>query len=298
MQETSPVHSYLAKLFNCHVDAQWTMCRSNYINDYTTKAHDACGFRLDPLHTDAFHDRWLAVYRLLCQRTVCIPEVAPYFNKSAPMIRSCNIAVCYAPVAWKSDLKNSSSELLYDFYLGTEDLLPCSFPEYCRRYKIVKGELQPHFLSKNRPAIGIGVRFSAELKDNFIGQLASMHMPHRARDELQGCTGAAVDFAYVRCLLGFLNYLQTLVYRDDASVAIGTSGSYASADSFVVPLPQGIPWRPIFLYRLHALEYLEFVLFSDMHYRSMKHDRVKSAAHRLRASYYLATGVTAPDERE
>ena len=52
-QRTSEFHSSLEQLFSrrsdklTHIDVQWTTGRLNYINGYTTKAHDALDFRLD-----------------------------------------------------------------------------------------------------------------------------------------------------------------------------------------------------------------------------------------------------------
>ena len=43
-QATSPFHAYLEKLFNCHIDVQWTTGRLNYINGHTAKAQDAMDF--------------------------------------------------------------------------------------------------------------------------------------------------------------------------------------------------------------------------------------------------------------
>ena len=82
-QDTSPFHAYLEQLFSCHVDVQWTTGRLNYINGYTTKAHDAMDFRLGSEFTDSpVNDRWPTTYRLLCRKTVCIPAVALWFREA------------------------------------------------------------------------------------------------------------------------------------------------------------------------------------------------------------------------
>ena len=114
LQETSPFHAYLESLFQSHVDVQWTTGRLNYINGYTTKAQDSMDFRLDSQTTyDGSHGRWLTAYRLLCRKTVCIPEVALWFHEAEPMVRSFRIWKCYAPIAWACDKKNNDSERLY-----------------------------------------------------------------------------------------------------------------------------------------------------------------------------------------
>ena len=94
-QTTSPFHAYLEHLFKCHVDVQWTHGRVNYINGYTTKGQDALDFRLDEETMSGMGkaQRWLSVYRLLCRKVVCVPEVALWFYEAEPMTRSCRIGV-------------------------------------------------------------------------------------------------------------------------------------------------------------------------------------------------------------
>ena len=201
-QPTSPFHAYLESLFNCHVDVQWTTARLNYINGYTTKAHDSLDFRLDRESMDGLgNDRWLTVYRLLCRKTVCIPEVALWFHEAEPMIRSFRVWKCYAPIPWPSDAKNNDSERLYECYLQQEGTLRGSFLEYSRLYKFEGGRLKP-FSTMGKDTISIGVRFASEMKDLFIGQLGVMHLPHSARDQLQADPGDTDDFLYVRCIFG------------------------------------------------------------------------------------------------
>ena len=115
-QDTSPFHAYLQELFQSHVDVQWTTGRLNYINGYTTKSQDSMSFRLDPETTyDGAHGRWLTAYRLLCRKTVCVPEVALWFYEAEPMVRSFRVWKCYAPIAWPSDKKSNDSERLYEY---------------------------------------------------------------------------------------------------------------------------------------------------------------------------------------
>ena len=64
------------------------------------------------------------------------------------------------------------------------------------------GRLKP-FSKKGKDTISIGVRYSSEMRDHFIGQLASMHMPHSRREHLYPEAGSSTDFPDVRCLLGF-----------------------------------------------------------------------------------------------
>ncbi len=91
-----------------------------------------------------------------------------------------------------------------------------------------------------------------------------MHLPHSNRIQLQHDRDGDNGFRYVRCLLGFLNYLQQLVYNDDGSIRIGAEGHYASAGSYLLPLPERIAGEPIFGSQLRALEYIEGLAHADM----------------------------------
>ena len=294
---TSPFHSYLERLFRCHIDVQWTTGRLSYTNGYTTKAHDAMGFRLDSNTSyEGSHLRWLTVFRMLCRRTDCIPEVALWFYEAQPMIRSCRVWRVYAPIPWKSDDKEIDSDRLYEFYLNDKQLLRCSFLEYARIYKVKDGQLV-EFEEMGKPTIAIGVRYGAPMKDVFLGQLAVMTMPHYSREQLQSADTGDTGFRYVRCLLGFLKYLASLVFCEDGTIRFGSGDYYASAKSFLAALPVYSP-GPIFASRPDALRYIEHLACLDMTYRSLKHDRIQSALLRIRASYYLATGVSAPSDRD
>ena len=80
-------------------------------------------FRLDSETAYAGpNGRWLTAYRLLCRKTVCIPEVALWFHESEPMVRSFRVWKCFAPIPWACDRKNNDSERLYEFYLQQDDL--------------------------------------------------------------------------------------------------------------------------------------------------------------------------------
>ena len=222
-QDTSPFHAYLEQLFSCHIDVQWTIGRLNYINGYTTKAKGSMDFRLDTeTGYGGPNGRWLTAYRLLNRKTVCIPEVALWFHEAEPMVRSFRIWKCYAPIPWSCDKKNNDSERLYEFYLQEGELCRSSFLEYCRLYKVEGGRLKP-FSKKGKDTISIGVRYSSEMRDHFIGQLASMYMPHSRRGQLHPDSATDTDFPYVRCLLGFLNYLLQLTLNDDGTIRIGSS---------------------------------------------------------------------------
>ena len=116
------------------------------------------------------------------------------------------------------------------------DLCRSSFMKYCRLYKVESGRLKP-FAKMDKSTILIGVRYNSEMRDRFIGQPACMHTPHRSRDQLYPDSGTDIEFPYVRCLLGFLNYLLHQALNDDGTIRIGSSDYYATRASYPLPLP-------------------------------------------------------------
>ena len=167
---------------------QWTTGRLNYINGYTTKAHDSLDFHCSAEQmSKGKHDNWLTIYRQLCKSTVCIPEVALSFCQSEPMIRSCRKDAVYAPIAFQDSRKANASERLYDeCYLQPKSMQQLSFLEYNRLYHFnhrTKRIDSRH--PRGKETIAIGIRYAHELKDQFVGQVAVMLMPHTARIQLQ-----------------------------------------------------------------------------------------------------------------
>ena len=112
-----------------------------------------------------------------------------------------------------------------------------------------------------------------------------MSMPHSSRDQLHPSVGADNGFAYVSCLLGFLNYLMQLTVNDDGTIRIASSDCYALPESYLVPLPIQTGCTTIFSFRWAAYSYIESLVWYDLEMRSMKLDRIKSAVCRARASY-------------
>ena len=143
----------------------------------------------------------------------------------------------------------------------------------------------------------IGVWHCSDMRDNFVSQMASMHMPHGAREQLQGDSSHACQFDHVRCLIGWITYLMQLTCGADDTILIGTTGFYAPASAYLSPLPPGVCGSSIFSTRLDAQEYIERLIRLDMEYRSIKTDRIQSSLHRIRATFYLAYGVVRSADR-
>ena len=94
------------------------------------------------------------------------------------MIRSCRIKPCFAPIPWPSDQKDNETERLYNFYLADDVLSRGSFLQYCRVKHVVDGRVVNYRIPVDKPTLAIGVRHCSEMKDNYVGQVATMHMPH------------------------------------------------------------------------------------------------------------------------
>ena len=125
------------------------------------------------------------------------------------MIRSFRVGKCYAPLPIEDPNKSNDTLCLYAHYLAQESSVREPFLFHCRCYKIDKGQVTDlHAMGKE--ALSAGVRFQHELKDNYLGQLGVMFLPHNAREDLLE-PGADDCLVYVRFLRGLIHYLRGLV---------------------------------------------------------------------------------------
>ena len=115
------------------------------------------------------------------------------------------------------------------------------------------------------------------MRDHFIGQLASMHMPHSRREQLYPASDSSTDFPYVRCLLGCLHYLMHLTLNADGTIRNGSSDHYAAPLSYPLPLPIVSGSTEIFRTSADALDYIDDLLCHELQIRSMLRDRIASA---------------------
>ena len=65
------------------------------------------------------NDSWLIVYRLMCKRVLCIPEVFVYYGRPPHMERSFRVDTIYAPGPTCPDDANNSMKL-YAAYRQSE----------------------------------------------------------------------------------------------------------------------------------------------------------------------------------
>ena len=167
----------LRSLFKSNVDVA-IGAYHNYISGYISKASDAMNFSTSEHFKAKVDDSWLVVYRLLCKRVVCTPEIYVYFGRLPHMERSFRVDTIYAPGPTCPDDANNSMKL-YAAYRATEhSLFPCksiAFIDYVRTHQVVAGtvKLRPttgggHNTGKSTTAVG--VRFGYEMH-------GSVHLP-------------------------------------------------------------------------------------------------------------------------
>ena len=149
------------------------------------------------------------------------------------MIRSCRIHQCFPPIAWADDRKENDTERLYRHYLEQDGLSRDSFLAFCRANQLVNGLSKP-WLHLDKTPVAIGIRYGSEMRDMFVGQLATMHMPHATREQLQGIGEEVSGFDYVQCLIGFVAYLMSLAYNGDGTVRLGSTEFYAPVAAYMV----------------------------------------------------------------
>jgi hypothetical protein len=127
-------------------------------------------------------DSWLVVFRLMCKRVLCIPEIFVYFARRPHMVRSFRVDTIYAPGPTCRDDANNSMKL-YAAYRATDDtLFPCkkiAFIDYARTHEMKNGavKLRPktgggHSTGKSTTAVG--VRFGYEMHDQYIFHYCTM----------------------------------------------------------------------------------------------------------------------------
>ena len=157
----------LEELFGARVDVQIGNGFLNYINGYAAKASDALNFSMrDHLSKDK-PSPWLTAYRMLCKRSVAVPELYHELAGLPQMVRSFATATVVAPIPGPlSEKKRStqSSEVLYDAYLAARN--GGSFLSYCRAHSIGKnGQVQARTSTRGKGTLAVGVRFHFELLD-------------------------------------------------------------------------------------------------------------------------------------
>ena len=209
-QAKSPLLSYLETLFHSRVDVQCQQgehCLLRYVTGYVSKSSDALEFRHQEWSAGqgAPLSQWRQTYRLLCKQAPLEPEMALQLIGAPLMESSFRGVTVYAPLPWNQAKKarqtkpSSQARQQYLAYLSwNRTLAPeakfgrkLSFLEWFRLYKAI-ADNSGNFVIKERGACGagstkaecaVGLVFSFELLDIFVGQLCASLIPHLSEDE-------------------------------------------------------------------------------------------------------------------
>jgi len=227
------------------INVQYGTGRLNYINGYTAKAHDSLDFRLSELQSDS---RWRLTYRLLCKASPCIPEIYCDMAGSQMMMRSFTKAVLYAPIPKPDAVFDNDSKKLYEGYLKAHSavamvgLVMTNYMDWSRVHLLQAGTIKKRS-DRNKQLIAMGVRFSFELRDNYLGEFMAMFFPHR--DLGAFCYEGPEVIEYTKFYSGAMNYLKELRYAYNASTqsmyVAGAKGAMYALAAFPMPLPEATP---------------------------------------------------------
>ena len=186
-EHNSPLIHLLETFGFKSVDVQYGSGYLNYINGYTTKAHDSLDFRLSELSRTGEQSRWRMTYRLLCKASPCIPEIYSDMAGLQMMMRSFTKCVLYAPIPKPGAAFDNDSKKLYEGYLKAHSvvamlgLVTTNYMDWSRLHHLQGGAIKKRS-DRNKKTIAMGVRFSFELRDNFLGEFMAMFFPHCAQD--------------------------------------------------------------------------------------------------------------------
>ncbi|CAJ1358990.1 unnamed protein product, partial [Effrenium voratum] len=204
----SPLLLYLERLFNARVDVQCQRgehCLLRYVSGYVSKSSDALEFKRKewsaaqgvPL------THWRQTYRLLCKQAPLEPEMALHLAGAPLMESSYRGATVYAPLPWnsakRSSLANNQARVQYLGYLAWSKTIVSEakfgrklpFIEWLRLYSAALDESGGytfkergvHGAGSSKEACAVGVVFSFELLDIFVGQFCATFIPHTSEDE-------------------------------------------------------------------------------------------------------------------
>ena len=311
----SPLIRFLEKHGFDTVDVQYGEGFVNYINGYTAKASDSLVFRLSE-HVRGEDSKWRQTYRMLCKSSPCIPEVFSYFASLPMMQRSFYHDVLYAPIQRSAlDLDRNVSLRLYGTYLKSVCVGGCAlgvvkqnFLQYVRMWRYDGGPAG-RVARRSDKMTAVGVRFSFELQDNFIGQYCAMFFPHTSPEEFLAQGQEVLE--YTKFFVGAMIYLSGLRwYLDedsDSLLVVGRNGAKYALASFPRDLPQAfgmseLNGQSVFqgrgeVYSNQAFEYLALCIEEELQTR-IGSGRRRTFLHRLNALgllYHYISQVPAHD---
>ena len=227
--ESQLVH-LLEDLFNCRIDVQDGCGFLNYINGYTTKANESLNFKMsEHFKAENANAIWSQTYRLLCKHAPLLPEVFISMAGWPHMVRSFSTDVVYAikpGLVSENDTDGNDTQKLYRTYckplvLRTA-LVKQSFAHYARHWKwdSNSGAAKQRHHTPKKPITAIGIRFSFEMHDNYIGEFATMFFPH---SDIKTFTIATTPelLQYTKFYRAVMEYLIGLRWESETTIYLG-----------------------------------------------------------------------------
>ena len=293
------------ELFNSRVDVQDGNGFLNYINGYTTKANEALHFKMTEHFKNAdAHAIWRQTYRLMCKHAPLLPEVFISMAGLPHMHRSFCTDVIYAvkPGLVKEGASDGNeTQKLYRVYckpmVARTATVTESFADYARQWvwSEPKKQARRRRHTDQKPITAIGIRFSFEMLDNYIGEFATTFFPHSDIKTFT-MTQSPQLMEYTQFYRSTMEYLCRLRWESQDIINMGQQRYKRTA------FPKGLPdftaaGRPVFEDNTirsaitEAADYLEFVIRLDL-MRRVGPSRRKTFAQRIKAIRLLHNHAT------
>ena len=316
----SPLIRWLEARGFASVDVQYGDGFMNYINGYTTKAHDSLSFTFKEHIAPGADYKWRMTWRLLCKVSPCIPEIFIQFASLPLMLRSFSVVVLYAPIQRDDlDFDQNESLKLYAAYLrhfggltgsmanvrGLTQRVSMSFYTFAHTYRLTNHHSNGGLTRWKLPPrgmISVGIRFSFEMLDIYLCQMCTMFFPHRRSDDfLSPSRQRQLVMPYTRHISGAMDYLRDLCWHCRENGDLFIRRSFQNGDVYAkaafprdLTLFSGefVAGAPVFPTRLRAFQYFSTVILSDLDCRARCGRRL-SLAHHLHALFLLDGYVSA-----
>jgi hypothetical protein len=278
----SELVTFLEDVFKCRIDVQIGTGFLNYINGYVTKAQTQMDF--NPSQYASSNDAlWFRTYRLLCKRAVMASEVFLELAGEgvSQMINSYEVDVMYPPIPSETRAATNKTLKLYHNGYVKQVFVQTNFLDYCRLYRLGDKDTIEFRKARNK-TLSIGVRFNFELLDNFIGQFASVFLPHARRTAFLGKPDGMDVLQYTANFIGVQEFLYKLVYSDEPKTTVRSDGIFLHAKAFPLALPRRAESLNVFASRRDAWDYLKECILEDLRLR-VSPARTETFVHRFDA---------------
>ena len=219
------------------------------------------------------------------------------------MRRSFGIDPLYAPVPRADiDLEQNTSLRLYGHYLkhwvpnGNVPMLLVNknLLQWARTWRLYDDVLKKR--SDTGKTVAIGLRFSFELLDLYVGQFCSVFYPHCFSNTF--VLAEAEILQYTKFFVAAMRYLQGLHWGVTLSIVQGRRGSHYSASAFPLPLPTGESGSLVFVadcgYSSGAFSYLLSCIMEELTIRVSSPGRRGTFVQRFKAIAMLQNFIENP----